>query len=37
MLISVFEIHADPIFAVTASSLNMPFSQLFSCGDPVIL
>ena len=30
MLISVFEILADPIFAATVSSLNMPFSQLFS-------
>ena len=30
MLISMFVVHADPIFAVTTSGLNMPFSKLFS-------
>ena len=30
VLISMFEVHADPIFAVTTNVLNMPFSKLFS-------
>ena len=30
VLIRVFGVQFDPIFAVTASGLNMPFSKLFS-------
>ena len=34
VLIRVFEVQFDPIFAVTASGLNMPFSKLFSMRWP---
>ena len=34
MLIIMFEVHADPSFAVTTSGLNMPFSKLFSVRWP---
>ena len=37
MIISLFEVNADPICAVTANCLNMPFSKLFSVRSAVIL
>ena len=34
MMICVFEVHADPICAVTTNCLNMPFSKVFSVRWP---